>query len=148
MTIARIVRMPAVGVLLLPRVALLTASAMAALIVGCATPEPTATPAAKAPAATPATTAARTVDIQLVEWDVVANPPSIAAGNVRFAVTNAGSVTHAFEINWPAGLVFTENIPPGGTDSLEMPLDPGTYTLICPIPGHADRGMRTEFTVN
>jgi uncharacterized cupredoxin-like copper-binding protein len=38
-------------------------------------------------------------------------------------------------------------LDPGKSGSLTVSLDPGTYLLICNIPGHYEAGMWTEFTV-
>jgi hypothetical protein len=34
-----------------------------------------------------------------------------------------------------------------GPQTLEVQLQPGTYTIICSLPGHAARGQKTELVV-
>jgi plastocyanin len=36
----------------------------------------------------------------------------------------------------------------GETDTIELTLDPGEYTLICTVPGHAAAGMQATLTVS
>jgi uncharacterized cupredoxin-like copper-binding protein len=34
-----------------------------------------------------------------------------------------------------------------GAQTLEVDLQPGTYTIICDLPGHAQRGQKTQLVV-
>ena len=117
-----------------------------------------------------------TVDVVLREFSVEPAQASAPAGEVTFEVRNEGP-------NDPHELVVirtdlapdalptddrgvvdeegegievideVEEIPVGGTASLTVDLDPGTYVLICNIydeeeaEAHYAQGMRTAFTV-
>ncbi len=45
------------------------------------------------------------------------------------------------------GEELEENLAPGGTGTLQVDLEPGTYEIYCPVGDHADRGMRMALTV-
>lgn len=92
--------------------------------------------------------AGTTVDVELVEWDIVM-PEQIAAGEVTFVVTNGGSMVHQFEIeNEETGFerMFDQQLQPGETMEMTVTLEPGDYYVYCPIANHAARGM--ELTLN
>jgi uncharacterized cupredoxin-like copper-binding protein len=40
-----------------------------------------------------------------------------------------------------------EDIAPGTSAPLNLTLDPGSYAVICNLPGHYANGMHTTFTV-
>ncbi len=70
---------------------------------------------------------------------------------VEFAMTNTASDTeHEFEVFGPDGEVLGEIGPtkPGETGTVALTLDePGTYTYVCGIDDHEERGMTGKFTV-
>jgi len=71
-----------------------------------------------------------------------------AAGSTRFTVKNAGRLSHALEISGPGTKgKRTPLIKPGKSATLTVTLRAGTYTLWCPVPGHAALGMKTSLTV-
>jgi uncharacterized cupredoxin-like copper-binding protein len=94
---------------------------------------------------------------------------SADAGDLTFEGVNEGSRTHEFEVfivpegvdanNLPMdGDVATadetlevvdeiEDIAPGTSASLSLNLEPGTYAVICNLPGHYANGMHTTFAV-
>ena len=41
-----------------------------------------------------------------------------------------------------------EDIAPGTSASLSLDLEPGTYAVICNLPGHYANGMHTTFAVS
>ncbi|MDQ4489205.1 sulfocyanin-like copper-binding protein [Sinomonas sp. ASV486] len=100
---------------------------------------------------------------------------SVPSGKVSFAVTNAGSVPHELVIlPLPAGQVpgtrsvgadgrvdetgsvgeasascaegAGEGILPGASSWVTVELKPGTYELVCNLPGHYWAGMHTVLT--
>ncbi len=93
--------------------------------------------------------ASSTVKIKESEYEIdPANPRIPKPGVVSFKVQNAGKVTHALEIEGPAGEVETEGIAPGKSASLKADLSrPGTYKWYCPIADHEERGMSGKVTV-
>lgn len=79
------------------------------------------------------------------EWSITLTPNLVKPGTYTFNVKNDGSIEHDFVIQ---GLnVRAEGIQPGQTKRVTADLKPGTYTVICDIPGHAEAGMKTTLTV-
>lgn len=105
--------------------------------------------ACTAPSATPAQTAAgggESVDVSLTEYSIDM-PDSIPAGHVTFNISNDGSETHAFEVEGNGMEEETEELAPGGSDTLEVDLEPGTYEVYCPVDDHRGMGMEVELEV-
>jgi uncharacterized cupredoxin-like copper-binding protein len=101
--------------------------------------------------ATSTTGTAAETDVQatLIEWAIKLSQSEVPAGKVRFTVTNQGTMMHNLTIENDSGVVAktpTFN-PSQGPQTLEVDLTPGTYTLICSILGHAQRGQMTTLTV-
>lgn len=92
-----------------------------------------------------------------------------AAGDLTFEGVNEGTETHEFEVfivpegvdanalpvegdTAPADEMLevvdeVEDIAPGTSAPLNLTLDPGSYAVICNLPGHYANGMHTTFTV-
>lgn len=119
---------------------------------------------------------ATTVAVTLQEWAVVPAADSAPAGDITFDVTNEGPADiHEFVVIRtdldPADLPTDadgvvdeegegmevideiEDIPVGESQSVTVPLDAGSYVLVCNIwsadegEAHYAMGMRTAFTV-
>jgi hypothetical protein len=91
------------------------------------------------------------VEVQgtLREWAIDLSRQEVAAGTIRFVVTNVGQFAHNFAITDGSGTIAkTSNFGASdGPQTLEVELQPGTYTIICNLPGHAARGQQIELTV-
>jgi uncharacterized cupredoxin-like copper-binding protein len=120
------------------------------------TPTAAAAPAADTPASgqaasdTPTSAAAETdVQATLIEWSIKLSQSEVPAGKVVFTVTNQGSMMHNLTVEDDSGVVGrTHNFSPSdGPQTLALDLKPGTYTLICSLPGHAQRGQRATLVV-
>jgi len=88
-----------------------------------------------------------TVEVSLVEWSVdLASEP--AAGLIAFDARNDGTIRHslAIEGDGTEGRL-PERLQPGESGTLTVELDPGTYTLYCPVGNHRNEGMETEIVV-
>jgi len=86
----------------------------------------------------------------LNEWSVTLNPADVSAGNVTFTVNNDGQFTHDLVILDSSGtkVAGTDKFAKAqGPQTLQADLKPGTYTFLCDIPGHSQKGMKTEVTV-
>jgi uncharacterized cupredoxin-like copper-binding protein len=87
------------------------------------------------------------VEVVLTDF-AIDMPASIPAGTVTFDVANSGETTHNFEVE---GNGVEESLPddlaPNQTASLEVELEPGTYTVYCPIGNHREQGMELEVEV-
>ena len=109
------------------------------------TMNPVVPPETDNPAAVPRQ-ALPTQEVHLMEY-AIHMPDTLPAGRVAFNVENAGKETHAFEIEGNGIEEKTNDLSRGNTTSLEVDLKPGTYTVYCPIKGHAEKGMKKTVTV-
>ena len=114
--------------------------------------------------------AAGGVGVTLSDFGVVPAESSASAGEITFDIKNDATVTiHEFVVfrsDLAPDLLPTdesgnvdeegdgvehidevEDIAPGATESLTVTLDPGSYVLICNLPGHYHLGMHAAFTV-
>jgi uncharacterized cupredoxin-like copper-binding protein len=90
----------------------------------------------------------KTIKVTEKEFHISLSTRKGAAGAVRFTIKNTGKLSHALAISGPGvKLKRTALIKPGKTASLAVTLKSGTYTLWCPVPGHAAQGMKTSITV-
>lgn len=93
---------------------------------------------------------AQEVKASLNEWSVTMNVDQVNAGKVKFMVSNEGQFGHDFAVQDASGTsigqtpVFKKD---DGTKELDVDLKPGTYTVICDVPGHTAKGMKTTLTV-
>ena len=85
----------------------------------------------------------------LREWAIDLSQSEVPAGKVTITVINQGTMMHNLTIQDSSGTVAgTPNFAPSqGAQTLEVDLQPGTYTLICSLPGHAQRGQKTTLVV-
>lgn len=101
---------------------------------------------APAPAPAPAPVPVR---VRLAEWSVQLSVQAIAAGPVRFAVSNGGSIPHAFEIEGQGIEQETPQIQPGDSTTLALTLRAGSYEVYCPVGAgsHKKLGMVARLVV-
>ena len=91
---------------------------------------------------------AKTINVTEKEFHISLSPKKGAVGPVKFVIKNTGKLTHALAISGPGvKLKKTALIKPGKSATLAVTLKSGTYTLWCPVPGHAAQGMKTSLTV-
>ena len=84
------------------------------------------------------------VPVSLTEF-VVGMPTSLPAGEVTFAISNDGTITHSFEIEGGSLEEELETpLEPGQSATLTVTLEPGTYVVYCPVGNHRDQGMEIE----
>jgi uncharacterized cupredoxin-like copper-binding protein len=95
-----------------------------------------------------ASASSKTIAVTEKEYKITLTPKKATPGSVVFAVKNVGHYTHALAISGPGvANKKTALIKPGKTATLKVTLKAGTYTLWCPVPGHAAKGMKTKLTV-
>jgi uncharacterized cupredoxin-like copper-binding protein len=89
------------------------------------------------------------VAVELGDFYIKPSDLSVPAGNVTFVVSNAGNAPHNLTIQGSSGTVGkTPNFNKGDPNQdLTVDLQPGTYTWLCTVPGHASRGMKGTLTV-
>ena len=110
--------------------------------------------------------AASQVIVEMTDYKVITNVPSVKAGTIKIGVRNLASMEHNLEVMKTD--VAADQLPidpasakaidvgkvgeiatiPGGTSAaVTLHLAPGKYVLICNIPGHYQLGMRASFVV-
>jgi nitrite reductase (NO-forming) len=119
-----------------------------------AVPKPTAPPKPGASAG-----AAGGIGITFGDMWIKSSADSVKAGKVTFNVANQGQTTHGFAIvpapaKVSGGMVDEttfvasgDHLPAGGSGTVTADLKPGTYELICHIPGHYAAGQKMTFEV-
>lgn len=108
-------------------------------------------------------------DMSKAAMSIIAIPKTVPAGEVTFSATNRSTdFTHEMilikvtdpksQLPYVAGdskvdedaaghLGEVSELQPGQAGKLTMTLDPGTYMLLCNVPGHYMAGMWTTITV-
>jgi uncharacterized cupredoxin-like copper-binding protein len=87
---------------------------------------------------------ATTINVGMFEYRFELSQSSVPSGQITFVITNKGAEVHNFSIN---GVKAGAIISPGQTETWTVGLAPGTYTYVCDVPFHADRGMTGALTV-
>jgi uncharacterized cupredoxin-like copper-binding protein len=113
------------------------------------------------------------VNVSEVDYKILPDATSVAAGKVTFKVTNNGTFTHEFVVDRAADVASlplkpdgevnedsisdanhlgeVEDIAPGKSRSLTVTMTAGKYVLFCNrvdgTTGHFKRGMHTDMTV-
>ena len=81
--------------------------------------------------------------VSLAEFSISPDPIQVAAGGT-LSVTNEGAVVHNLSVAGNA----TPMLDSGGRATLDLSaLEPGTYTVICDVSGHAAAGMEATLRV-
>lgn len=112
-----------------------------------------------------------TVAATLRDFTIALGPASAAPGSVTFEIRNDGPSAHQFWVyrtelppgslpvdlglgrvnefgeGYVAKAFFFEDIPPGGSKTLEIDVEAGRYEVMCNIPAHYGRGMFATLTV-
>jgi uncharacterized cupredoxin-like copper-binding protein len=95
-----------------------------------------------------ATATKRTITVTEREFRIHLSTTKTKAGTVAFVVKDVGSLPHALAIAGPG--VKSKRTPlihPGKSARLVVTLSAGTYSLWCPVPGHAAQGMKASLHV-
>ena len=106
------------------------------------------------------------VIVEMTDYKVVTNVPSVKAGTIKIGVRNLASMEHSFEViktdlaadQLPIDPASAKAIDvgkvgeiatiAGGTSAaVTLDLGPGKYIFICNIAGHYQLGMHTAFVV-
>jgi hypothetical protein len=85
--------------------------------------------------------------VHLIEY-AIHMPDTLSAGQVRFSIENGGKENHNFAIEGPGvATKLSSDLSRGNKGELAVTLQPGTYTVYCPVDGHRGKGMETKITV-
>lgn len=91
--------------------------------------------------------AEQTIDVQLTEYEI-RMPDTLHAGANRLKVVNAGKENHNFVIEGPGvSSKLANDLTRGDTSEVVVNLQPGQYTVYCPVDGHRGKGMTRTVTV-
>jgi hypothetical protein len=87
-----------------------------------------------------------TIRVTEREFKIGLSATHAPAGAVRFEVKNTGKYPHALAISGAGVKAKTKLIAPGKSAVLLVTLRQGVYSLWCPVPGHAARGMKAALS--
>ena len=122
------------------------------------------TPSATAPTTTTPTTATPALTVRMSEFAFDPKDAVAKAGKVTITAPNDGKVVHELVILKtsadPAHLPMDgddvdertsvgeiADVEPGATKKVTLKLAPGTYAMVCALPGHYKAGMYGSLTV-
>lgn len=93
---------------------------------------------------------AAVVGVELAEFTITPRTITVRAGVVRFRITNQGGIDHDFQIpQVEAHHGHAQHLlGPGESRTLEYRLSPGTYEVVCTVPGHREAGMNAVLDVD
>jgi uncharacterized cupredoxin-like copper-binding protein len=99
--------------------------------------------------AEPAMPAAGTAAVEVrLHGRTIEMPAMLPPGETTFTITNTGEHEHNFEIEGNGiERELEANLAPGETGELTVTLEPGTYTVYCPVGDHREEGMVTTLRV-
>ncbi len=126
-------------------------AAVAPVDVGADTPTPTPSPTPRIDETwTPdgAIPTGEVIEVGLYDY-TIDMPTELPPGPVTFLITNYGALAHSLLIEGPGvEVALTHELEPGQQGAFTVELRPGTYSVICPLPGHRESGMSLVLTVS
>lgn len=72
---------------------------------------------------------------------------SAAAGEITVDFTNPSAIPHDFAVERDGEVLDKTEVIAESEESVTLELEPGTYTFLCTVPGHAAAGMEGTLTV-
>ena len=83
------------------------------------------------------------------EYRLTLSRTHLAAGKYILVAVDRGKLAHSLEITGPGikNRRIAGTIKPGATASLSVTLKTGSYSIWCPVAGHAALGMKTTLRV-
>lgn len=97
-------------------------------------------------AAATAQTVVVTADTSALKWDKPEYTAS--AGDVTFAVSNPSPMVHQFSVEGNGVDFKSPDLNAGAKQNFTVKgLKPGTYQLVCNVPGHKEAGMVSKLIV-
>ena len=93
-------------------------------------------------------------EVGMTEFKFDPSDLEVTAGDT-ISLSNDGKIPHNFTIvegSDPLGggaeLAASDDVSPGDTGDLTVDVEPGKYSFLCTIPGHAEDGMTGSITVD
>ena len=121
------------------------------LLAACGGDNSTATPATNPAAGTTPTAASAgstgAINVTLTEFSITPAAITVPAGHVTFNLTNTGKYPHNFGVMVNGTDMKSPNVAPGTSASFALDLTAGTYSTLCDLPGHKDKGMAGTIVV-
>src|SRR5262249_32093796 len=99
------------------------------------------------------------VNVTMGDMWIKTDRPSVKAGKVTFDVKNTGAMVHGMalsvvpvkldggSLDESALFGVGKDLEPGAGERLTARLEPGSYMLVCHVPGHYAAGQKLPFTV-
>ena len=90
------------------------------------------------------------VEVSLTNF-AIAMPTELTAGPVRFNIINNGAAPHSFVLEGEGiRKTLANTLQPGDSAKLNADLQPGVYTIFCPVGegAHRAQGMELELRVS
>lgn len=78
----------------------------------------------------------------------VTDQASAPAGPLKIESPNESAVPHNIALELESGDELGEVVQDGGVSTIDVDLEPGTYTFFCSVPGHREGGMEGELEVS
>ena len=112
-------------------------------------PSSASEPAASEPAApSDSESAVRTITATEEDFSISVDEESLAAGSYEIEVVNAGGASHDLVVERDGeDVAATEILSPGGSETLSVDLEPGTYVFYCSVGAHRSMGMEITIEV-
>lgn len=141
------------------------------LIAGCGGGGSDTTSTAASSGSQTSTAAGNNLTVKMTDFAFTPSSPTVKAGTLQISTPNDGKVEHELvmlKTDKPAGSLPVrggevdeegleakgvenageiEEVGPGQTKSNSFKLSPGTYVMICNLPGHYQQGMYGTVTV-
>jgi uncharacterized cupredoxin-like copper-binding protein len=93
------------------------------------------------------TASTKTIKVSEREYHITLSTTKPAAGKTTFVIRNTGTISHGLDVKGPGVSKRVPLIRPGKSATLTVTLKAGTYSLWCPVPGHAALGMKAALKV-
>jgi hypothetical protein len=90
------------------------------------------------------------VGVGLREWNVAIYRRTVTTGRIRLSARNYGEDPHDIAVRGPHGYRSRASslLRPGAMGTLDLTLShPGSYRLVCTLPGHEQQGMAATLRV-
>ena len=85
------------------------------------------------------------LEVTAVDFAFEPSSLEVGEGGATLVLANDGEFPHALAVE--GGDAATDTVDAGGSTELSLDLDPGSYTIFCPVGDHRDRGMEGTLVV-